>query len=432
MISKYSLHIQIYLLLIASSAFADQTVSPKLVPLPDLDKLNLEFDVKSFQNKTVLICFWDHNQRPSRRFVKELTAHHNQLAQLNVPVMLIQTDPQSRESSKAWLDSQQINWPSGTLTDKVDAHRRDWSVAALPWPVLVDGKYIQSMGFSLEELKEALAIKDLNTLPLHINWRFTFDTLYRLQDSEILKRIAPPFDPARKKYYQSIRPNAEHLPDVFVFRWDNALKRWGESFGNPGDLRLTLSFAIGLKSYEYDISDDLLATKLPGDWIIRNEKPVAQKLSALTPILSKALQRPISFELRNVEREAVVVTGSFNLKPLDEESRRPRVYLYTDPNDDRSRGGGGGVDSLAQLIRVIGDRIEIPMVDKTVKREDLALGYSTLRSSYLRGVTDTNEKRDRVKTLLHNLSTQTGLTFEFKRQKVDIWFLLDKQRHNEE
>jgi hypothetical protein len=432
MISKHSPRIQIVFLLIVSPAFADQTAPPKRIPLPDLGKLNFDFDVKAFQNKTALICFWDYGQRPSRRFVKELITQHNQLDQLNVPVLLIQTDPQSRETSKAWLDSHQIKWPCGTLADHVDACFRDWSISALPWPVLADVNEIQSMGFSLEQLKEALAAKDLSTLPLHTHWRFIFDALYHLEEGEILKRIPRPFDPARRKYYEHIRPNANRPPDIFVFHWDKALKRWGESFGYPGDLRLTLSFALGLKSYEYDISDDLLATKLPGDWIIRNERPVAQKLSALAPIVSKALQRPVSFELRNVEREALVVTGPFNLKPLDEESRRPRVYLYTDPNDDRSSGGGGGVDSVAQLIRVIGDRIDIPMVDKTTAREGLGLRYSTLRSSYLRRVTDTNEKRDRIKTLLDNVSTQTGLTFEFKRQKVDIWFLVDKQHHKNE
>ena len=429
--SKHLLRIQIYLLLIVSSAIADQTAPAKRVPLPDLGKLNFDFDVKAFQNKTALICFWDYNQRPSRRFVKELITQHNHLDQLNVPVLLIQTDPKSREPAKAWLDSQQIDWPCGTLTDKVDAHLRDWSVSALPWPVLTDANQIQSMGFSLEELKEALAAKDLNTLPLYTNWRFTFEKLYRLQDNEILKRIPRPFDPARKKYYESIRPDRNYLPDRLVFHWDGALKHWGEGFGDKGTLGSTLPFVIGLKSFEYDISDELLETELHGDWIIRNEKPVAQKLSALAPIVSKALQRPVSFELRNVEREAVVVTGSFNLKPLDEESRRLCVYLYTDPNDDRSRGGGGSVDSVAQLIRVIGDRIEMPMVDKTVKREDLALGYRTLHSSYLRRVTNPIEIRERIRVLLDNVSKQTGLTFEFKRHKVDIWFLVDKQCRTE-
>ena len=430
--SKCMLRIHIVLLLMASSAFADQTAPPKRVRLPDLGRLNLGFDVKAFENKTALICFWDYNQRPSRRFVQELATHHDQLAQLNVPVLLIQTDPQSREPSKAWLDAQKIHWPCGTLTGLVDAHRRDWSVAALPWPILTDAEHIQSMGFSLEQFRAALAARDFSTLPLHTHWRFTFDTLYRLQDSEILKRIPRPFDPARKKYYESIRPGRNLLPDRLVFRWDSALKHWGASYGDKGTLDSTLSFVIGLKSYEYDISDDLLATALYGDWIIRHEKPVAQKLNALAPIVSKALQRPISFELRNVEREAVVVTGTFNLKPLDEESRRPRVYLYTDPNDDRRKGGGGGFDSVAELVRVIGDRIEMPMVDKTIKREGLALGYATMRSSYLGRVTDTHEKRKRIKILLDNVSAQTGLTFEFKRQKVDIWFLVDKQRHNKQ
>jgi hypothetical protein len=426
MISRHSLCIQIVSLLVVCPAFADQTAPPKRVPLPDLGKLNLDFDVKAFQNKTALICFWDYSQRPSRRFVQELIAQENQLAQLNVPVLLIQTDPQKREPSKTWLDSHHIKWPCGTLADNVDAHLRDWWVSGLPWPILTDVNEIQSMGFSLEQLKEALAAKDLGTLPLHTHWRSTFEKLYRLQDNEILKRIPRPFDPSRQKYYQDKRPNASRLPDMLVFRWDNALKHWGEVMGIKGDLRIALSFVIGLKSYEYEISDELLATQLPGDWIIRNEKPVAQKLGALAPILSKALRRSVLFELRNVEREAVVVTGSLNLKPLDEKSKR-RVYLYTDPNDDRRRGGGGGADSVAELIRVIGDRIKMPMVDKTAPCENVDLTYATLNSSYLRRITDPVEKRNRIRTLLDNVSAQTGLTFELKRQKVDIWFLVDKQ-----
>jgi hypothetical protein len=146
---------------------------------------------------------------------------------------------------------------------------------------------------------------------------------------------------------------------------------------------------------------------LPGDWIIGNKEPVAQRLSALAPILSKTLHRPVSFELRNVEREAVVVTGRFNLKPLDQRSKRACVYLYTDPNDDRSRDGGGSVDSVEQLIRVIGDRIEIPIVDRTAKREDLALGYRTFLSSHLRRVTNPIERCERIRVLLDNVSKQT-------------------------
>lgn len=428
MFNKHTLCIQIYLLLGVSLAVsANQTAAPKRVPLPDIGKLNLDCDVRAMQNKTALICFWDYGQRPSRRFVKELVTQHDRLAQLNVPVLLIQTDPQSRESSKAWLDLQQIKWPCGTLADNVDAHLRDWLVSALPWPILTDMNQIQSMGFSLEQLTTALAAKDFSTLPLHTNWRFTFDALYHLQDGQILKRIAPPFDPARRKYHQSRRPGDNHLPDRFIFHWDNALRHWGESFGGKGTLRSTLSFVLGVKSYEHDISDELLATELHGDWIVRNEIPVAQKLSALAPIVSKVLRRPISFELRNVERESVVVSGTFNLKSLDDKPSRPRIYLYTDPNDDRKKGGGGGVDSLAELIRVIGDKIEMPMVDKTAPYENPDLSYATLRSSSLRRVTNPVEKRNRIKIILDNVSAQTGLTFEFKRQKVDIWFLVDKQ-----
>ena len=160
MLSKHSLCVQIYLsLLVSLAALADQTAPQHRVPLPDLSKLNLDCDVQAFQNRTVLICFWDYSQRPSRRFIKALIAQHDQLAQLNVPVLLIQTDPQSRESSRTWLDANQIKWPSGTLAENVEACLRDWSVSALPWPILTDRGQIKSMGFSLEQLTKALAVK---------------------------------------------------------------------------------------------------------------------------------------------------------------------------------------------------------------------------------------------------------------------------------
>lgn len=85
--------------------------------------------------------------------------------------------------------------------------------------------------------------------------------------------------------------------------------------------------------------------------------------------------------------------------------------------------GGGGFDSVTQFLRVIGDRVGMPIVDHAVPCDNLNLSYSTLHSSYLQRVTDPIEKRERIRILLDNVSKQTGLTFQFKRQKVDVWFL---------
>jgi hypothetical protein len=81
MISRHPLRTQIVLLLIVCPAFADQTVPPKRVPLPDLGKLNLDFDVKAFQNKTALICSGAyHSTEPTCSTQCAGSAHPNRSA----------------------------------------------------------------------------------------------------------------------------------------------------------------------------------------------------------------------------------------------------------------------------------------------------------------------------------------------------------------
>jgi hypothetical protein len=52
-------------------------------------------------------------------------------------------------------------------------------------------------------------------------WKQRFEQIYRLDDDQILKRIAPPFIPERKDYCanESLDPRHPEGPATMVLRW---------------------------------------------------------------------------------------------------------------------------------------------------------------------------------------------------------------------
>lgn len=171
-------------------------------------------------------------------------------------------------------------------------------------------------------------------------WRQRFEAVYRLEKEQILKRISPPFIPERRDYYLNEHSYQAKLvsrsPDRFTFHWPGKLKNWGLAFGRT-DLESTLRGVLRLKNYEFEGPRELLDLNLPGDWIVRDEAPVAAKLAALQEILANELERKIRFEKRTVEHEIIVATGQFSFHPLAEARKQDTVHLYV---DELSSSGG--------------------------------------------------------------------------------------------
>ena len=258
-------------------------------------------------------------------------------------------------------------------------------------------------------------------------WRQRFEAVYRLEDEQVLKRISPPFIPERRDYYlnehSSQAKNISRSPDRFTFHWTGKLKNWGLAFGRT-NLESTLRGVLRLKNYEFEGPRELLDLNLPGDWIVRDEVPVAAKLAALQEVLANELDRKIRFEKRTVEHEVIVATGRFSFHPLAEARKQDTVHLYV---DELSMSGGGTVDSVAELLQTIGNRANTYVVDRTESAEETSIFYYLHRSSRpLRQMESSPEKTEKLKVFLANLTKQTELQFELGSQPVEVWFVTEE------
>ena len=130
----------------------------------------------------------------------------------------------------------------------------------------------------------------------------TFETIYRLNEDESLKRIAPPFPPQRKSYLLSEEPDLARMPEdafpstICLVQRDGRLHR-NASIAGSGflPLSLILETVCGLGSYEYSGPDGLLELQLPGDWIVRQEATKGELLHDLEGIIRDETGRSITF-----------------------------------------------------------------------------------------------------------------------------------------
>ena len=260
-------------------------------------------------------------------------------------------------------------------------------------------------------------------------WQETFNSIYRLEDSQVLKRMAPPLIPERTDYFLSIRqgrysPNMpEHVVKLY-FNWDGKLSIRGSSAGG-GILRLKsiLESVIGLGSREYDIPLELLSIDMSGDWIVRKDTSQEERLDALEQIIKDETGRDINFVKRQVEDEVIVARGTYRLTPLPDVQQKDCVHVYTDKLDSSS-GAGGGSGTLSKFLRFIANhRINRNIIDKT-NSGDVRLSWRNHYSSHISWLQQyPQQHNEKVDILLNNLTRQTGLIFKRETTTVEKWFV---------
>ncbi len=140
--------------------------SPKPVPIPDslagktlpeLKGLDNKLSAVNINNKNVLICFFDMNQRPSRNCIFELSKKTHELAAKDVVIIAVQASQIEKAKLNKWIKDNNIPLPVGIIEDDIEKIRYTWGVKSLPHLILTDKQHIvRSQGFSFNELEGKL------------------------------------------------------------------------------------------------------------------------------------------------------------------------------------------------------------------------------------------------------------------------------------
>ena len=121
-------------------------------PLPELAPVGLTAN-DAPPGTSILLCFFDLEQRPSRRCLSLLAEQRDQLRQQGLTLLAVQAAGATSESFEQWKDSNPMPFPVGRVTEA--SRQAQWAtdVKALPWLILTDAKHqVVAEGFALEEL----------------------------------------------------------------------------------------------------------------------------------------------------------------------------------------------------------------------------------------------------------------------------------------
>jgi hypothetical protein len=125
--------------------------------LPSLEQLGLGDVTRRTEDKTLLLCFMDIQQRPSRNCLQQLVAGARELETRGVVMASVQAARVDPAEFHQWITDNKIRFPVGRIPGAESEICFAWGVKSLPWLILVDrAKKVVAEGFSVQELDACL------------------------------------------------------------------------------------------------------------------------------------------------------------------------------------------------------------------------------------------------------------------------------------
>jgi len=125
--------------------------------LPELKDFGINLSPANVDDRIVLICSFNMNQRPSRNCLRRLGQRAQELETKNIVVLVVQSSKIDENKLNEWIRDQNISFPVGIVEGNEEEIRFAWGIKSLPWLILTDREHIiRSEGFALTELDEKL------------------------------------------------------------------------------------------------------------------------------------------------------------------------------------------------------------------------------------------------------------------------------------
>jgi hypothetical protein len=126
-------------------------------PLPKLDGIELTLTAEQTENRAILLCFLDMNQRPSRHCITELAKKAAGLKEQGVCVIAVEASEVDENTLNEWVKQYNIPFPVGMVQGNTEKVRFAWGVRSLPWLILTDSDHVvRAEGFNLNELDDKI------------------------------------------------------------------------------------------------------------------------------------------------------------------------------------------------------------------------------------------------------------------------------------
>ena len=130
-------------------------------PLPIFEDIDIVFSPEKYPGKSILLCFWDMQQRPSRHYITELAKRAGELSKENVIILAVQVPNVDEKNLQQWTKENHIPFPIGMITGDEEKVRSNWHIQSLPWLILTNGEHVvQAEGFGLAEIDEKIKKDD--------------------------------------------------------------------------------------------------------------------------------------------------------------------------------------------------------------------------------------------------------------------------------
>ncbi len=132
---------------------------PSLVgkSLPDLNDLQIQLPPADVNDRMILVCFWDMDQRPSRYCIRQLAEKAEQFKDKGVTIIAVQASKVDKNNLNEWVQKYNVSFPVGMIEGDVEKAKFTWGVRSLPWLILTDTEHIvRTDGFGTNELNEKI------------------------------------------------------------------------------------------------------------------------------------------------------------------------------------------------------------------------------------------------------------------------------------
>ncbi len=130
--------------------------------LPELKNFGINLQPSDIENKMLLICFFDLEQRPARNCLLQLSKRVDDLAQQGISVIAVHASKIEKNTLDTWLHENSITIPVGIVEGDSEQIRFNWAIQSLPWLILTNKQHIVTdEGLSIDEIDGKNANPDI-------------------------------------------------------------------------------------------------------------------------------------------------------------------------------------------------------------------------------------------------------------------------------